>query len=271
MFNKAFVKQLTNHIFLAFKNLSLKKKIIFSLVAFLLIAGEVYNINTSTPAQNLASNITTNATSPLEQIAGNNDLTTPTATPTNPDSGNKETVNLATSGQVLGSTNQPSPKPATQNPTNNSSTSIAANSTIDTKAPTPTFTPTITLVTTTPSPTPTPAFIPSPTPTLAFSGVTVHLSVNGSALGSVLVEAGTNPCGVLNAALVQGKISSVDIRDSSQFGTQVVYQINGAPKDTSQVWWTYSINGVNPPKGCSFFIVNNNDNISWNYVGPEGR
>lgn len=271
MFNKAFVKQLTNHIFLEFKNLSLKKKIIFSLAAFLLIAGEVYNIYTSTPAQNLASNLTTNAISPLEQIAGNNDLTTPTATPTNPDSGNKETGSLATSGQVLGSANPPSTKSITQTPANNSSTSMAANSPLATKAPTPTFTPTIALVTTAPSSTPVPTNSPTPTPTLAFSGVTVSLSVNGSALGSVLVEAGTNPCGVLNAALVQGKISSVDIRDSSQFGTQVVYQINEAPKDTSQVWWTYSINGVNPPKGCSFFIVNNNDNISWNYVGPEGR
>src|SRR3989344_15428 len=45
-------------------------------------------------------------------------------------------------------------------------------------------------------------------------------------------------------------------------------QINGVGKGDS-VWWTYKVNGKRPSAGCSQVKANNNDNVVWEYIGPN--
>lgn len=107
---------------------------------------------------------------------------------------------------------------------------------------------------------------PIPTPAPQKLQYQVSLSINGEASFSVEVPEGSNQCDVLSRALDQGKISSLNMRYDSNYGTYAVYQINEIGKENS-VWWVYKVNGQSPSQGCSYIKVNNSDNIEWKYVG----
>ncbi len=96
----------------------------------------------------------------------------------------------------------------------------------------------------------------------------VQVSINGGIYFSVDVEMGSNQCDVLSNALNQGKISSLNMQFNSSYGSYGVYQINGIGKE-NQVWWTYLVNGDSPSSGCSYIKANNDDSVSWKYIGPD--
>lgn len=105
---------------------------------------------------------------------------------------------------------------------------------------------------------------PSQPPT---QSLTVSVNINGSSGFQITLPPGSNHCDVLNQALSEGKISQLFMRYNSSYGSYGVYQINGLGQE-NQVWWTYSVNGRSPPAGCSQIKVNNNDDVTWTYVGP---
>jgi len=125
----------------------------------------------------------------------------------------------------------------------------------------PTPAPTQTLSST---PTPTQASTPAPTPVAQTNQVS--LSINGSPAFSVSVIEGANQCDLLNKALEEGKISSLNMRYDSNLGAYAVYQINGLGKENS-VWWTYKVNGQSPPQGCSYIKAKEGDSVEWEYIG----
>lgn len=112
----------------------------------------------------------------------------------------------------------------------------------------------------------TPVASPTPKLTPAIQTDQVNVSINGSSSFTVSVNDGLNQCDVLNKALAEGKISSLNIRYDQNFGTYAIYQINGVGKENS-VWWTYTVNGQSPNQGCSFIKAKNNDNVEWSYIG----
>ncbi|MBI3485865.1 DUF4430 domain-containing protein [Candidatus Daviesbacteria bacterium] len=95
----------------------------------------------------------------------------------------------------------------------------------------------------------------------------IDLVINNSPSLNVNVADGANQCDVLTQALNQGKISSLNMQYNSSYNSYAVYQINGVGKE-NQVWWTYSVNGANPPLGCSLVKAKNKDKVVWTYIGP---
>jgi hypothetical protein len=105
-----------------------------------------------------------------------------------------------------------------------------------------------------------------PSPTAIPTKLKVALSINGASVGQIDMKSSQNHCDVLNEALSQKKIKSLDMRYNKDFKTSVVYQINGIGKKDS-VWWGFKINGQSPDQGCSYIKVKNGDNSEWNYLG----
>lgn len=128
-----------------------------------------------------------------------------------------------------------------------------------------------------PSPTvqPTPSSVsnlkessPQPTSTPTSIGNQINVYINNGPSFTVSVNNGANQCDVLTKALQDGKISSLNMKYNNTYKTYGVYQINGIGKE-DQIWWTYSVNGKNPPLGCSLVKANNNDNVVWIYTGSN--
>jgi hypothetical protein len=141
-------------------------------------------------------------------------------------------------------------------------TTLSANDTNITPQITPSSTPTPTnppLLTPTTSPTTTPA----PTTHLQLT-----LQIDNDPPFDLEVDSPKNHCQVLEAALAQGKLSSLNLKFFPSLSSYAVYQINGLG-DTNQVWWTYSVNGQQPPYGCSQVMVNQGDVIHWTYAGSR--
>ncbi|MEK7598010.1 MAG: DUF4430 domain-containing protein [Patescibacteria group bacterium] len=109
---------------------------------------------------------------------------------------------------------------------------------------------------------------PSPTevPKKANQNVKVSLSINGSPVGQIDMKSSQNQCDVLNQALLQKKIKSLDMRFNRDFKTSVVYLINGVGKKDS-VWWGFKVNSKSPNQGCSYINVKNGDSSEWSYLG----
>lgn len=108
----------------------------------------------------------------------------------------------------------------------------------------------------------------SQTPTVTTpASIAVHLSINGNSVGSLTLADGSTQCDVLNVALQNGLIASLDMR---YFGKPLysygVYAINGQG-DAKQVYWVYTVNGKSPPYGCSRVQAVSGDNINWKYIG----
>lgn len=131
-------------------------------------------------------------------------------------------------------------------------------------APSATLAPTI-APTSAPSLQPTPS--PSPVANPQASSYQVTVDINGSSF-SMTVSSGSNHCDVLQEALHEGKISSLNMSFNSSMNSNAVYQINGLGQ-TNQVWWVYKVNGQSPAVGCSQVPVHNNDQASWTYIGPK--
>lgn len=110
---------------------------------------------------------------------------------------------------------------------------------------------------------PTSVQAPTSVPATTFS---VNLSLNGSSVGQITMKNGQNQCDVLQNALSQGKIQSLNMRYDNSLGTNGVYQINGVGKDNA-VWWTYKVNGTEPGQGCSYVHADSNESIEWDYIG----
>lgn len=126
-----------------------------------------------------------------------------------------------------------------------------------------------------PSSTPIPTNLPSPTattpPTTPLAPTTrlqLTLQIDNDPPFDLEVDLPNNHCQVLEAALAQGKLSSLNLKFFPSLSSYAVYQINGLG-DTNQVWWTYSVNGQQPPYGCSQVMVNQGDVIHWTYAGPR--
>lgn len=96
------------------------------------------------------------------------------------------------------------------------------------------------------------------------STVSVALSVNSSAKGRVQLAAGSNQCDVLTQAQANGLISGLLMVYYSQYGSEAVYKIDGIG-DPGTVGWTYTVNGVPPPYGCSLVPAHNGDSVNWQY------
>ena len=141
-------------------------------------------------------------------------------------------------------------------------TTLSANDTNPTSQITPSSTP---IPTNPPSPTSTtpPTTTPAPTARLQLT-----LQIDNDPPFNLEVDSPKNHCQVLEAALAQGKLSSLNLKFFPSLSSYAVYQINGLG-DTNQVWWTYSINGQQPPYGCSQVMVNQGDVIHWTYAGPR--
>lgn len=95
---------------------------------------------------------------------------------------------------------------------------------------------------------------------------TVHVSVSGGEAFDITMPENSNQCDVLTKAQSEGKIHDLSLKFDSNLGSYAVHKINGLGKDNG-VWWTYSVNGQDPPKGCSFIKANHGDQVSWNYIG----
>ena len=141
-------------------------------------------------------------------------------------------------------------------------TTLSANDTKPTSQITPSSTP---IPTNLPSPTSTtpPTTTPAPTARLQLT-----LLIDNDPPFTVEVDSPKNHCQVLEAALAQGKLSSLNLKFFPSLSSYAVYQINGLG-DTNQLWWTYSVNGQQPPYGCSQVMVNQGDVIHWTYAGPR--
>ena len=141
-------------------------------------------------------------------------------------------------------------------------TTLSANDTNITPQITPSSTP---IPTNPPTPTPTtpPTTTPAPTTRLKLT-----LQIDNDPPFDLEVDSPKNHCQVLEAALAQGKLSSLNLKFFPSLSSYAVYQINGLG-DTNQVWWTYSVNGQQPPYGCSQVMANQGDVIHWTYAGPR--
>lgn len=141
-------------------------------------------------------------------------------------------------------------------------TTLSANDTKPTSQITPSSTP---IPTNLPSPTSTtpPATTPAPTTHLQLT-----LQIDNDPPFNLELDSPKNHCQVLEAALAQGRLSSLNLKFFPSLSSYAVYQINGLG-DTNQVWWTYSVNGQQPPYGCSQVMVNQGDVIHWTYAGPR--
>jgi hypothetical protein len=95
--------------------------------------------------------------------------------------------------------------------------------------------------------------------------ISLTLSVNGQAKSTVKLATGSSQCDLLSQALTDGIISSLDMRYSSQYGTEAVYVIDGIG-DPGSVWWTYTVNGHAPPYGCAYVTAHNGDAVNWQYA-----
>lgn len=131
------------------------------------------------------------------------------------------------------------------------------------------------LVTPIPTSKPTPSSMPivTPDPTQQTPAPIVHtnkieVSINGSTNFTVSLHDGSNQCDVLSESLKTGKISSLNMRYDENYKTYAVYQINGLGKENS-LWWTYSVNGKNPPLGCSLVKAGDSDKVVWIYTGSN--
>lgn len=103
------------------------------------------------------------------------------------------------------------------------------------------------------------------TPAEAPSFVTASLLVNGVALGSMNIPAGSTQCELLNQAKSNGLIKQLTITYISAFKSYGVYKINDQGDD-NKVWWVYEVNGKSPPAGCSGVTVENGDSVNWKYL-----
>ena len=110
-----------------------------------------------------------------------------------------------------------------------------------------------------------PTATPQPT-SQAAQNFQVNLKINGSPVGGVNVSNGQNQCDVLNDALSQGKIASLNMKYDNGLGTYGIYQINGIGKENS-IWWVYKVNGNPPNQGCSYIKAASSDNVEWEYKG----
>ncbi len=97
------------------------------------------------------------------------------------------------------------------------------------------------------------------------NSINVSLSVNGVPKGTVSLATGSNQCDLLSKAYSSGNISSLDMRYSSQYKTFGVYVIDGIG-DPGTVWWTYKVNGSEPPFGCANMPAKDGDSVNWQYV-----
>lgn len=131
------------------------------------------------------------------------------------------------------------------------------------------------LVTPIPTPKPTPSSMsivtPDPiqqTPTPVIHTNKIEVSINSSTNFTVSLQDGSNQCDVLSESLKMGKISSLNMRYDENYKTYAVYKIDGLGKENS-LWWTYSVNGKNPPLGCSLVKAGDRDKVVWIYIGPK--
>ncbi len=116
------------------------------------------------------------------------------------------------------------------------------------------------------TPAPQPTTIPTPRPTDIPQDLKVSLTIAGSSVGTVDMSQGANQCDVLNRALSEGKIQSLNMRYDNTMGTNAVYQINGVGKENS-VWWAFKVNSTSPSQGCSYIKVKSGDSAEWDYLG----
>lgn len=107
----------------------------------------------------------------------------------------------------------------------------------------------------------TPTFIP---PTGVPQPTTITLTVtepDGTSSNAVTFSVGENPCSILYDAKNQGKIRSVTIKTyGPPLNSDYVQELNGYQNN-----WTFTLNGVSEPTGCSNYSVKKGDSITWKF------
>ncbi len=96
----------------------------------------------------------------------------------------------------------------------------------------------------------------------------ITVTINGAPSFTITTTSNSNQCDVLKKAFDEGRITSLNMRYDNNLNTYGVYQINGLGRE-NQVWWTYKVNGQSPTQGCSYVKANNNDSVTWKYIGPN--
>ncbi|MCA9349898.1 DUF4430 domain-containing protein [Candidatus Saccharibacteria bacterium] len=105
---------------------------------------------------------------------------------------------------------------------------------------------------------------PTPQPTIIPTTLAVKLQINLDPVIQLSVTDQINQCDLLNQAFTQGKLTELNIRYFSEYSSLGVLSINGIG-NPNQVYWTYKVNGVSPPLGCSQVLVKSGDFVFWEY------
>lgn len=102
-----------------------------------------------------------------------------------------------------------------------------------------------------------------PTPT-AVSISQVRIQINepdGNSVFSLALHSGGNPCSILTDAKNADKIRSVTLVEyGAPLNSAYVKELNGYSEN-----WTFTLNGVSEPKGCSNYQLGNGDTVVWTY------
>jgi len=110
---------------------------------------------------------------------------------------------------------------------------------------------------------------PNGNSTIKPATLTVTLSVQGKLMGDIALASGSNHCDVLTVAKQSGRLSSLDMRYNAQYQSYAVYVIDGLG-DSRTVEWTYTVNGVTPPLGCSHVKAKDGDFVQWKLYNSLG-
>lgn len=98
----------------------------------------------------------------------------------------------------------------------------------------------------------------APQPNPSQNTITVSLEINNTAVGEVAVPPDSNQCEVLSKARDQGVIQNVSMQWYAQYNSYFVTKINGVTGS-----WTYKVNGLSPPVGCSNTKAQSGDTVHW--------
>lgn len=84
---------------------------------------------------------------------------------------------------------------------------------------------------------------------------------DGNISFSLNINSNSNPCSILTDAKNQGKIKSiVIIHYGAPINSDYVKEINNYSDG-----WTFLLNGVSEPKGCSNYALKDKDRVDWEY------
>jgi len=104
----------------------------------------------------------------------------------------------------------------------------------------------------------------TPIPQTQLPQQTINLTISepDGAFSSTIVLSGTQtPCSILTEAKNEGKIKALTIKTyGAPLNSDYVQNINGYQNN-----WTFSLNGITEPTGCSNYHLQNGNSIVWKF------